>query len=595
VLQVLSANVNLYKDFPAVMYQGHTTTYGELDVAADNIANNLFFDHQLAKGSLVVILLDRSEKFMAAVIGIWKCGAAYVPVDPAYPGHRINIIIESAAPALIISNDTLISRFNLTDTGIPVVNIDAVAEYHNKLNVAVGPSDLAYVIFTSGSTGRPKGVMIEHAGMLNHLYAKINDLSLSADAVVCQNASQSFDISVWQFFSALLTGGRTVIYSNDEILDPDGFITGIIHEKINILELVPSYLSVLLDTGKNRNMRLKYLMVTGETLKPQLVEKWFEQYPHIPMVNAYGPTEASDDITHHVMHTAPLSKNIPIGRPVQNMHIYILDNHMQLCPVGIPGEIYVAGIGVGRGYLNDPAKTAAFFSTDPFRSDEAIRMYRTGDVGKFLEDGSIEFYGRKDHQVKIRGNRVELEEVENTILNHPDVKEAIVLVKEGADSMLLLVAYIVAVTAPEESGLREYLSRQLPDYMVPSFIIQIENMPLTANGKIDRKALPELDLSQRHQYVPPGNYMEEQLVTVWEDVLGRNDIGIKDNFFGLGGHSLGVVRILNAVQMEFNVKVDIRELFENPTIEQLSQEISLLMALQEPDVTTGDNNKEIII
>jgi tyrocidine synthetase-3 len=605
-LDIWSSQVQAHGAWPAIVHKHRTATYAQLDMLANTMAQQLYVFQKIKKEDLVVILLDRSIEMVAAILATWKCGAAYVPVDPEYPRERINAIIEGAAPALIISNELLIEKCGLTASAVPLLDIDQVpATTHPAyIDVPVTPAGLAYVIFTSGSTGKPKGVMIEHAGMLNHLYAKVNDLDVSANTVICQNASQSFDISVWQFFTAFMAGGKTVIISNQDIMEPAGFIAHIIQEKISILELVPSYLSLLLDILELRNEKpvlpLKNLVVTGETLSAPLVKKWFSLYPHIPMVNAYGPTEASDDITHHIMKAAPDSQHIPIGKPVQNMQLLILDAQQQLCPVGVAGEIYVTGIGVGRGYLNDAAKTAAAFLPNPFSEHASARMYKTGDAGKFLPDGSIAFYGRKDQQVKIRGNRIELDEIESHLIKHPEVKDAAVLAQEAAEGKLLLIAYVVTTAADFATGaLRAYLSLHLPDYMVPAYIVPIESMPLTANGKTDRKGFPalaELNIIEKQNYVLPENAIEEQLVAIWDEVLGWQGIGVKDNFFELGGHSLGVVRILNAVQLQFDVKVDMKELFESPTIRQLAQEINLLTTLQESDMATNnDHNKEIII
>ncbi|NSL86194.1 amino acid adenylation domain-containing protein [Chitinophaga sp. Mgbs1] len=601
ILDVLAVNIQRQPDAPAISYEDAVITYAMLDKMANDMASRLQTGYGLQKGDLAVILMDRSPLLVAAILAIWKCGAAYVPIDPDYPATRIQAIIRAARPAVVISSDSCLALAGQPDNLLMNVSVLPEAAL-TPTHVRITPADLAYVIFTSGSTGEPKGVMIEHQGMLNHLYAKTESLGMSADSVVCQNASQSFDISVWQFFTALMTGGRTVICSDQEIFEPAAYWEKLRREGVTILELVPSYLSMLLDILTPQPERtappLQYLLLTGETLKAVLVKKWFDLYPQIPMVNAYGPTEASDDITHHFMHKAPPTGNIPIGKPVRNMKIYVLDAHRQLCPVGVAGEIYVAGIGVGRGYLGDPDKTAAAFLYSPFSAEVAERMYRTGDAGRFLPDGSIEFFGRKDQQVKIRGNRIELEEIESVLLRHDSVKEAVVLAMDGADGRTMLVAYVVA-TAADVATLRGYLAELLPDYMIPAHIVQILQMPLTPNGKTDRKALGKMlppELLERKSGEPPASDMEARLVNIWEEVIGVEGIGVTDSFFELGGHSLGVIRILNAVQQEYDVKVDMRELFKSPTIRQLAQEIDLLKALQEPAGTTNNHqSKEIFL
>lgn len=362
-------------------------------------------------------------------------------------------------------------------------------------------SNLSYVIYTSGSTGKPKGAMVEHIGMNNHMQAKIDDLQLNRDSIIVQNASHTFDISVWQFFTGLIPGGKTMIYSDDLVMAPDDFIARVIADRVTILEVVPSYLSVLLEYVGNEDnivpLPLHYLLVTGEEIKPILVKRWFEKYPGIPMVNAYGPTEASDDITHHIMDKPPDRELIPIGKPLQNLNIYIIDSHEQLCPIGVKGEICVSGVGVGRGYVGDKERTQSVFCDDPFTSEPGVRMYKTGDLGRWLPDGTIEFFGRKDFQVKIRGFRIELGEIEGRLLTHPAIKEAVVVDREEVIGNKYLCAYYICHdsirNAPETEELKEFLSRTLPYYMVPTHFIQLERIPLTPNGKTDRKALPAPD------------------------------------------------------------------------------------------------------
>jgi amino acid adenylation domain-containing protein len=428
--------------------------------------------------------------------------------------------------------------------------------------------------------------------MMNHMQAKIDDLQLTEKSIVAQNASHTFDISVWQFFSALITGGKTVIFPGALVLEPGKFVAHIVKHDVNILEVVPSYLSLLLDYLGNQDtlpLALQYLLVTGEELKPLLVRKWFERYPGIKMVNAYGPTEASDDITHYIMDKAlgaSERERIPIGKPLPNMNIYIVDDSMQLCPIGVKGEICVAGVGVGRGYIGDEAKTKKVFMEDPFVSPLTThhspltknRLYKTGDLCRWLPDGNIEFFGRKDYQVKIRGFRIELGEIENRLLTHDAVKEAVVLDKEDEQGNKYLCAYVVLhphpIAGPAE--LKEYLAERLPDYMVPAYFLQLETMPLTPNGKIDRKALPEPEGGgPAAEYVPPRDRVEAKLVEIWAEVLGKEKgfIGIEDNFFRLGGHSLRAVALVSKIHQALNVKLTLAVLFKTPTVKDLAQHI----------------------
>lgn len=383
------------------------------------------------------------------------------------------------------------------------------------------PGDLAYVIYTSGSTGEPKGVLVEHIGMMNHIQAKINDLRVTGESIIAQNASQMFDISIWQFFAALTQGGKTIIYSNQLILEPMKFISRIIEDRVTILEVVPSYLSVMSEASWGwpvPPLPLDYLLVTGEEVKPGLVHQWFKSYPGIKMVNAYGPTEASDDITHFIMDKAPGGERIPIGKTLQNFNIYIVDKNMLLCPVGVIGEICVSGVGVGRGYLNDPGKTKAAFMEDPFREEKGVRLYKTGDLGRRLPDGIIEFYGRNDCQVKIRGYRIELGEIEIKLVRHSAVKAAVVVVRKDESGNNFLCAYLVMNEGLDLPGIKKHLMDSLPDYMVPAHFVELEALPLTPNGKIDRKALSEsvLETTSIMPYIT-----EEELKEVRVSPLNR--------------------------------------------------------------------------
>ena len=381
-----------------------------------------------------------------------------------------------------------------------ISDIDTIETYPGENSHWINHlSHLSYVIYTSGSTGAPKGVMVEHFGMMNHLQAKINDLQITGNSIIAQNASHTFDISVWQFFAALVTGGQTMIYDNELVLDPDQFISRFIKEQVTILELVPSYLAVMLeflDANPRTFNSLDYLLVTGEEIKPGLVDKWFKKYPGIKMVNAYGPTEASDDITHFFMDGPGQMNSVPIGKPVQNLCIYIVDKHMNLCPIGVTGEIWTSGIGVGRGYLNNIKKTKMNFISNPFDKEKGVRLYKTGDLGYWLEEGNIIFCGRKDYQVKIRGFRIELGEIEIKLAQHPAVKEAVVLDRNDDQGNKYLCAYLVPGENINIQGIKEYMLESLPDYMIPAYFVELEKIPLTPNGKIDRKSLPGPQTSQ---------------------------------------------------------------------------------------------------
>jgi len=572
---------------PAIIAGDTVVSYKTLDERSNQLAHYLRGEG-ITENSLVPVCLERSADMIVAILGILKAGAAYVPVDPEYPAARISYILDDCNASLIVSSnygneklqDITVLNIFLVDGDAATLDIQPVT----PLFTVPAPNDLAYIIYTSGSTGKPKGVMVEHAGMLNHLFAKINDLKMDTTTIMAYTASYTFDISVWQMFAALLSGGRTVVYTEAQIHHPAALLRSISRDAITVLELVPSYLAAILMEDNNVPLEsLQYLLVTGEPVSQALLSKWFNhaEYGSIPVVNAYGPTEASDDITHHFMYSTPVRNNVPLGKPIQNLRIYILDTARQLCPVGVAGEICVSGIGVSRGYLNDPEKTAAKFIKDPFHADGAIRMYCTGDLGRWLPDGSIEMLGRIDEQVKIRGYRIELGEIENVLQQYPGVKSAVVLAKgdDTAGGNRRLVGYVVADAGYNHDEAVAYVKARLPEYMVPEQLIVLDEIPLTPNGKVDKKALPEADAQVLlTSYEAPGNETEQALEDICKKLLETARIGINDNLFGLGMHSLLVMRLSAAVQEKFGLHISVRTFFKLTTIKALASYIKVTQA-----------------
>ena len=390
-------------DAVALLFESQSYTYRELNEKANRLAHYLLAQGMKAD-QLVGLCIGRSLDMITGILGVWKAGGAYVPVDPSYPAERIDYLLNDSGVNLVISDQqsrgVLPAQLQakvilLGQSGF--LTGQRVTSPENK----IAAHDLSYMIYTSGSTGKPKGVLVEHRGMLNHLYSKINELQLDQNSVIAYTASYTFDISVWQMFCALLTGGCTVVYPAGLILEPAGLISKVETDQVNILELVPSYLSaVLQEKTAVRLQKLRYLLVTGEAVSQSVLAQWFAHpdYGRIPVVNAYGPTEASDDITHHFMYSAPEGSNIPLGKTIQNLHIYILDAYGQICPMGVPGEICVSGIGVSRGYLNREDLTREKFIADAFRPGN--QLYKTGDLGRTLPEGTIEYLGRIDDQVR---------------------------------------------------------------------------------------------------------------------------------------------------------------------------------------------------
>ncbi len=489
----------------------------------------------------------------------------------------------------------------------------------NNQNTAPAPGhdDLAYMIYTSGTTGVPKGVMIHQRGMINHLHAKINDLGIQSEDFIAQTASAGFDISVWQFLAALPVGGRTLVFDKEVVLDPPRFLKELQQLRISILETVPSLMSAFLEVVTRENdkalQNLRWMIPTGEPLTPHLARLWYKHYPTIKLVNAYGPTEASDDVTHYILHRVPAENetSVPIGKPLQNLHIYILDKNVSLCPVGVRGEICVAGIGVGKGYWKDEEKTAKAFIPNPFIDEigdnDYATIYKTGDIGYLKPDGTVECLGRLDHQVKIRGNRIELGDIERQLLKHDDINEAVVIVKEDDEENKFLCSYFVPTTQqePNTEDLTEFLSMKLPDYMIPAYFVPLDEIPVTPNGKLDVKALPAPELQQSDEYIAPQNETEEKLAAIWGRLLGikQDTISMDANFFHLGGHSLKVTILIAQIRKEFDVKIPLAGIFNEPTIKGIASLINVYKwaddkkddTKKENETFTDDDNVEEIV
>ncbi|MFL6256241.1 MAG: amino acid adenylation domain-containing protein, partial [Pyrinomonadaceae bacterium] len=439
--------------FAAIQGRRHSS-YDRLNRDANRMARALAAEG-VGQEALVALLAERSIEFLTTMLAVWKAGGAYLPLDPHAPAGRVAQMLEQSRAPFVVAGSAYVSALEEALASLPEETRPRVLEIEQllaqpfdeeNLGSLNTPRQLAYVIYTSGSTGVPKGVMVEHGGMLNHLLAKISDLELGAADVVAQTASQAFDISVWQFLAALLVGGCVHIFPDEITYDPTRLLEEVGREGVTVLETVPSLLRAMLDEMERRApegarlSRLRWLIPTGEALPPELTRRWLAAHPTVPLVNAYGPTECSDDVTHHVIDRPPAPEefNTPIGRPVANTRLYVLDAGMQLLPVGVLGELYVGGAGVGRGYLSDAAKTASLFVPDPYSGEAGARLYRTGDVGRWLPDGTLEFLGRVDHQVKVRGFRIELGEIEAALSVHPLVREAVVIVREDARGEKLL-------------------------------------------------------------------------------------------------------------------------------------------------------------
>lgn len=578
IVGLFEHQVFLRPDANAVIYGEERLTYQELSQKVNQVAGYLIDSCKIESEDIVGIAMDRSIHMLVSIMGVLKAGGAYVPIDVEYPIKRIQTMINDSKMKVVITEskyDALLHETHIgcsgLDTYICIDQIQDLDQYGGNIEDRSKPDGLAYIIYTSGSTGNPKGAMLEHIGMVNHLCAKIHELEITENSVIAQSASHCFDISVWQFLCVLAVGGTTVIYPKMQVLNISIYIRQLIEDKVSILEVVPSYFTQMMEIMADEKIaleQLKYIVVTGEELKYEMIKQWLMRFPNTPILNAYGPTETSDDITHCIFREVPTETRVPIGKPIQNANIYIVDNDMNLCPVNVRGEIVVSGCPVGRGYLNNPQKTKEVFKTDPFQTGETCRLYKTGDIGRWLPDGTIEFFGRKDHQVKIRGFRIELGEIERTVLSHESVSEVIVIPRENQS---YICAYIVCIKDVGISELKAYLSERLPEYMVPSYIVKLDKMPVTSNGKINRKELPEpeKEVSGSQEYQAPRNELEQKIASILETVLKVERVGVYDDFFEIGGDSLKAILILMKVS-ELGIRVEPSDFFKNPTLDFLS-------------------------
>jgi amino acid adenylation domain-containing protein len=593
--QLFEAQVGRTPEAVAVVCGDEQLSYQDLNARANQLAHWLR-ERGVGPDKLVALLADRGIPFLVSILAVFKAGGAYLPLDPYHPAARIRKVIELSRCSIVLATTAFAPTVASALEDVPselcpeplyYETILETSQNTENLPVCCRPRDLAYVIYTSGSTGQPKGAMVEQRGMVNHIYAKIDALALTNKDTVAQTASQCFDISVWQFLAVLLVGGRVQIFPDEVAHHPVQLLTQVEHHRVSILETVPSLLGAMLDadeigaTSRPKLAALRWLIPTGEALPVELCRRWLHTYPHIPLLNAYGPTECSDDVTHYPIYEVPdeMKSSIPIGKAIPNMRLYVLDRRMQPLPIGVNGELYVGGIGVGRGYLGDERRTREAFVRDPFSSEEGAQLYKTGDLVRYLPDGNIDFLGRLDFQVKLRGFRIELGEIEVVLSQHPAVRLVVVVVREDIPGDKRLVAYVElqkdqTTTAAE---LKNHVKKQVPAYMVPSAFVLLEKLPLTPNGKVDRRALPVPEQGRsvtEESYVPPSLPVEKQLVQIWEKLLGVQPIGIKDDFFELGGNSLLGVQLFDQIAQVFGKKLPLSTLFGGATIEHLAKALA---------------------
>ncbi|MEB2340365.1 MAG: amino acid adenylation domain-containing protein, partial [Nitrospirales bacterium] len=581
----------------AVTCGARALSYEELNRGANRLADRLRAAG-IGPDSIVALLDERGVDLLTMIVGCFKAGAAYLPLDPHHPVARIARLLELSRVRVVVVSRRLSGLLELALSGMPaafrplVVTLDELLSEQGSDEDRPRPSrmdQLAYVIYTSGSTGVPKGAMVTLGGMLNNLDSKVASLSIAPADVVAQTASQCFDISVWQFLTALLCGARTHIVPDELVREPARLRAHLDEAGVTIYEAVPAVLQALLDAGDrsgpvNHLQHLRWVLPTGEALPPALCRRWFERYPGIPLMNAYGPAECADDVAVHPILAAPSedSVRVPIGKAIQHLRLCILNRFFAPVPVGISGELCVGGIGVGRGYVEDRARTAEAFVPDPFANEPGARLYRTGDLARYRPDGTIEYVGRMDHQVKLRGFRIELGEIESYLTDQDEVCEAAVIVREDRPGERRLVAYVVPQDGKsiDSERIRAALQAHLPEYMVPSIFVSLDALPRTPNDKVDRKALPAPDLDGLggSNYKAPRTVTEELLAGIWADILGLEWVGVRDHFFELGGHSLLATQVVSRIRSAFQIELPLRAAFECPTVEDLARTVDRVRA-----------------
>ena len=552
VIKLFDEQVKKTPDNIALIFETRKLTYSELDKEATSLANFLLENVEIEIEDLIGIKLPKSEWSLISILAILKTGAAYVPIDLEYPKQRIDYI-ETDSDCKIIIDEDLLSIYEYSERNTTAVSRPKITS-----------KNLAYVMYTSGSTGNPKGVLIEQQSIVR-LVRSTNYHDFSDKDIILAAGSFSFDATIFEFFGALLNGGQVVLCSKATILDSTKFENEIARTAVNVMFITTSWFNQLVDTNIRIFSQLRRVLTGGERISIAHVNQLRSSYEDLEIVHVYGPTENTTfSLFYNVNET---SNEIPIGYPISNSTAYIMDDNITLCPLGVTGEICLGGDGLSRGYLNRAELTAEKFISNPY--DNSTQLYRTGDLGKYLKDGCIEFMGRKDDQVKIRGYRIELGEIESQLQNKEDIKNAVVLVEEKESRRKDLVAYLLSEEVQSATGLRTYLSAFLPNHMIPAYFIQVEEIPLTKNGKVDRRLLKELggiELLSEATYVAPETAEEKTLVSIWKEILGVDQVGIQDNFFELGGNSLMVVQVVNGVQKQLGKVISIQVFFSNPTI-----------------------------
>ena len=564
----------------AVLFGGETLTYSQLNIRANSLARVLR-SKDVSRGSIVALLLPRSFEMMIGILGIWKAGGAYLPIDPSFPEQRVSYMLDNGGVHLLLTMSSVAKR---SFYDVDILEIDRpLPDANETLEVIAQPNDLAYVIYTSGSTGQPKGVMVEHRALMNRIHWMDREYPLSRDDVILQKTTYTFDVSVWELVWWFYAGIRVAFLPPEAEKYPDRLVDAVEQYKVTILHFVPSMLSAFLGFLESYNSpvqitSLKRVFTSGEALTSQLVNRFNAAVGAVSgarLYNLYGPTEATIDVSSYNCPIEPNQRLVPIGRPIDNIHLYIMDRHMNLQPIGVPGELCIGGIGLARGYINKPELTSEKFVPNPFTPGD--RLYKTGDLARWIPaeegegmEGQIDCIGRIDSQVKIRGFRIELGDIKYHLEREPSIREAEVLCFDGPRGSKYLAAYYVAEKDPSADSLRDFLSKQIPEYMIPSYFIRVERIPLLSNGKVNLSMLsvPNIAASEPRQFIAPRNENEEMVMRVWAEVLGTDEpLSVTDDFFKVGGDSLSAIDMV--CHMPIRVSVD--RLYKYPILEDFAQ------------------------
>lgn len=560
----------------ALQFAGQTVTYQELNEQSNQLAHKLR-EYGVKEEVLISVVMERSFEMVKSILAILKAGGAYVPIDPHYPDQRIENILNDSQPTFVLTQARFEDKLLAFHRDIIVVdNKKNDQDATTNLNRVNHLENLAYVIYTSGTTGKPKGVMIEHRQVLNTLFGLQRRFPMTEEDAFLLKAPFVFDASVVELFGWMIAGARLVILEPEMEKDPIEIYRSVKKQKVTHINFVPSMLQVFVDMNTvnelQRLTELKYIFIGGEALTPKLAKTAKRLMPSTSLWNLYGPTEACIYTTGYSLENNLNTATLPIGRPLDNVEVFVLNSEGKLQPIGIPGELCIAGKGVARGYLNDEVRTKEKFIPHPYR--EGAVIYKSGDLVRWLPDGNIEYLGRKDYQIKIRGNRIEIGEIEYCLLQLEGVREAVVIDREDSFGNKYLCAYIVGDMKWSSKECYLYMVEKLPDYMIPRQFVHLDEMPLSPNGKLDRKALPQEEAASlvQEEYIAPRNEVEKQLVQLWSEVLGieASLIGVTNNFFELGGHSLNAITLLTKMNKQFNKDISLRDIFRLSTIESLA-------------------------